>query len=228
MAKLASAVDILFKITLAVIAAYTSYEFARQKQQNDDIKLVTEMIFSDKPSQAIAGYALAAFYQKSGRLPLDLFASLSAGGSVTPNPQVRDVANAGAAQAAQASPAVRRDLTQAIELLPARVYFHIRQEADRAAAAALETRLEQRGAAIPDRAVIVPGIQLLGQGPGASELRCFRPAECAGDGKLILDFFARAGVAMALKDLSAAYQDSTSIRRNHFEVWFAPGGPAAR
>jgi hypothetical protein len=230
MEKKVSYFDIGFKLFLAVVAAATAYVFITQRQQNDDVKLVLELATSGEQAKAIAGLALAKVYAEEGRIPAAVYASIITYANVAPDPKVRQAANASAATAVKDNAVIARDVGRALDVLPAdafpaRVYFHIAQEGDRDAAKRIETKLEVRGAAIPDQTVTVPSIEMVGgnRSPSANELRCFRRAECDNLGKRLEAFFQRNGVAIALKDLSARYEQSSAIRRNHFEVWFATG-----
>ncbi len=221
MGNLVSTVDVLFKVALAVIAAYVSYQFSAQKQQNDDIKLVVELAFANEPRTATAGVVLAGKYAEQKRLPAELYASIVASANTNGSAALRETANNGADQVARTNASVAKQVDQAIDALPTRVYFHIGREVDRAKAKLLETQLEEQGVSPGAPSVVVPGIQLIGGERGMTEVRCFRKAECSDFGPKLVDFFNRAGIPAKLNDLSKTYENSPRIRANHFEVWFA-------
>jgi hypothetical protein len=105
---------------------------------------------------------------------------------------------------------------------PPRVYFHIVDEAQRAAARAVELRLETEK--IDNREIVVPGIERLRNSVSKTVLRCFRKAECTKEAPQILAKLNAILVQPAvLEDLSATYENSQRIRPLHFELIFAPG-----
>jgi hypothetical protein len=107
-------------------------------------------------------------------------------------------------------------------VLPPRVYIHIADEAQRAAAEALRQRLGWLR--VGEILVSAPGVELVRYGD-RSELRCFRREECGLEAKSLLDdinsLLETPGVV--LSDLGGRYQQSTAIRPWHFELWFGPG-----
>jgi hypothetical protein len=100
-------------------------------------------------------------------------------------------------------------------LLP-RIYFHIRNESQRARAQAVAN-------ALPSSSWIVPGIQRLDVGPSTSELRYFRNDEGA-EAQRIVAALRQQGVAVTAKEVPG-YETSDKIRPNHFELWLAPNAP---
>jgi hypothetical protein len=99
---------------------------------------------------------------------------------------------------------------------PARIYLHIRDELQRAAAERLAIAIRA-----PDRDV--PGIERLDVGPAKTELRYFRSSDKAEAEQLAAQLRAN-GVAVETK-LVAGYEDSRRISPRHSAVWLAPGEP---
>jgi hypothetical protein len=109
----------------------------------------------------------------------------------------------------------------AVGELQARVYFHIREPAQRAEALRLKADFERRS---PD--VAVPGIQLLGVGPTqGSELRYFRDLD-RPEAERIAQALRDAGAQELAAKKVAGYENSTQIRPRHFELWLKPGTTA--
>ena len=104
-----------------------------------------------------------------------------------------------------------------------RVYIHIADESQRAAAQELERRLE--ATRIGDRALVVPGIQRVGGAPPQALLRCFVADECTQYGPQILSAVNRqlTEPRVRLQDFSRTYTPDGSIRALHFEIYFAAG-----
>lgn len=100
-----------------------------------------------------------------------------------------------------------------VENLPARVYFHIQDEAQRSDAKQIENRLEEKD-------LIVPGIERVNRGPTATELRYFRKSEEAGANEIIT-LLHQLSITDAKAKYIAGYEDSSSIRPRHYELWFS-------
>jgi hypothetical protein len=95
--------------------------------------------------------------------------------------------------------------------LKPRVYLHIRDESQRAAAVTIQQRLEQAG-------YDVPSIQRLDVGPLSSELRYF----FQNDRALAQTIAGAIAVPnLAVKQIGG-YESSGKIRAQHFELWLAP------
>jgi hypothetical protein len=134
-----------------------------------------------------------------------------------------------AASTAPVDSTLRQSITEAgnsiargvSSLLSPRVYFHIAQEPQRAAAQMLARRLA--GARLGDSTILVPGIERKDYG-GPSELRCFVADECQQYGQSLLQMIngELSGSALRLSDLSKRFP-AGSVRPLHFEIWFGPG-----
>jgi hypothetical protein len=104
----------------------------------------------------------------------------------------------------------------------ARVYIQIADESQRTVARVLRKELSQ--IRLDSGAVVAPGIELVKNGPPRTVLRCFKSAECDGDGRrLVAAINKLVATPVELQDLSDRYGDTTQLRPLHFEIWFAPG-----
>lgn len=103
-----------------------------------------------------------------------------------------------------------------IENLPARIYFHIQNEAQRERASSIAKQLAQNAS------VIVPGVQKVEQAPNSNEIRYFKLAEAVE----------AEGLAKALKELGfdartkyvPGYESSQKLRPRHYELWMSSSG----
>jgi hypothetical protein len=220
--KFVSISDVIFKLALAIIAAYLSYQFNAQRQQNEDVKLVIELAFSKEAGSATAGLVLAGQYANTGRIPAELYASIVASANTGSNTALRETANNSVTALSKLNGAVAEQVTETLSTLPVRVYFHISREVDRARAKDIEVMLEDQGRSISSQSVIVPGIQFVDIEKTQSELRCFKKLECETAAPKLLEFLHDVGVEAKLVDLSDRYASASNIRPNHFEVWFGP------
>ena len=215
-------IDVLFKVVLAVAGVAVGYYFSFQRQQNEDIKLIVDLATAPEGPKRLMGASIALAYLEQKRIPQALYVAVVSYANNIEDPRLRAAVNAGADAASREQPALRQALTRAGDALPVRIYFHIRQEADREAAANIEKIIES-SATSEGSSVVVPGIQLISGTQTKSLLKCFRKAECEVLGKELVALFRSNQVPIELSDQSAAFERSTSIRPNHFEAWFAPG-----
>lgn len=102
-----------------------------------------------------------------------------------------------------------------VELKP-RVYFHIRDEAQRTQAKRIADEIESRGG------VVVPGVQRVEAGPAATELRYFRSEE-EQEAKQISSTLSTLGLKVEPKYVQG-FEASNRIRPRHYELWISSNG----
>lgn len=114
-------------------------------------------------------------------------------------------------------------LANRASLPPARLFIHIATEDQRSVARDLELHLREN--ALISGPIVVPGIELIGRFTGRSAVRCFRDAECASEGRALVDLLNQLLVtpSVRLEDLSARFEYATDIRPRTYELWFGPG-----
>lgn len=172
------------------------------------------------------GASIAYTYQQQNRIPQEVYVAMVSYANNTSDKGLQSAVNSSAKEVAQQQPELSKAITKALQTLPARVYFHIRDEADRAGAEQLERTLEN--SSIEGNSIIVPGIEKVTGPQKKSLLKCFKQTECDALGGKLVAFFQANGVAVELSNQSAVYPTSTGIRPNHFELWLAPGSVASR
>lgn len=98
-----------------------------------------------------------------------------------------------------------------------RVYLHISDESQRAAAEALETQLEQQR--LGGRPIVVPGVELVAPQP-TSSLRCLKVADCRlADALKSLVEQSLPGVRLETFNLSARFENEAGVRPGTYEIW---------
>jgi len=97
-----------------------------------------------------------------------------------------------------------------------RVYFHIRDESQRAQAKRLADEIEGRAN------VVVPGVQRVDVGPAVTELRYFKSAE-EQEARQISSALSSLGLKVETKYVQG-FEASTKIRPRHYELWISSGG----
>ena len=216
-------VDVAFKVVLAATGVVVGYFFSFQKQQNEDIRLVVDMATAaEEPKRIMAGSIAKAYYEQN-RIPQDFYVAVFDYANRSQDAALTASVNSGVGASAKTSDALRRAVTQATAALPARIYFHIRDEGDRSRAKALQEKIA--GTEPGAQPIIVPGIELVPGQQRSSELRCFKKSECETLGPRLIERFKEAGAAVELRNLSERYETSGTIRPNHFEAWLARGIP---
>lgn len=239
-----SYIDAAFKIVLAGAAAWSAYLFGYQRQQNDDVKLVTEMISDDKAQKRLIGIGLATAFIKDKRIPEEVFAQIliqvrDSGAvpvearsatdkpSATPR-RIQEAATVALNLAAANNSLIQSQVERADSNLPVRIYFHVSNPLDKDPANALGDKVERATVDVGlNRDINVPDTEVRPEYVGKTELRCFRAAECRDVAPKVINLL-RAQGASALSeepvDLSRRYENSPKLRPMHFEVWFAAGG----
>ena len=107
------------------------------------------------------------------------------------------------------------DVKSQVDKEEAHIYMHIRNEAQRNTAKVILDKLDKKGFA-------TPGIELVNIGPAAqSEVRFFRRSEEA-EANEIANFLKGMNVPDAVSSYKPGYENSTSLRSRHFEIWFSP------
>jgi hypothetical protein len=102
-----------------------------------------------------------------------------------------------------------------VDLKP-RVYFHIRDENQRAQAKRLSGELERSAS------VVVPSVQRVDVGPSATELRYFKRVE-EQEARQIASALSSLGLKVETKYVEG-FESSTKIRPRHYELWISSGG----
>jgi hypothetical protein len=225
MKELRDWIDVILKILLTLAGMAVGYYFAFQKQQNDDIKLIAEMATANESAKQIMAASIAQAYFTQKRIPQEFYIAVFSYANNSGDQQLQTVVNTGAAAALKEQPNIQQALTNASNVLPVRIYFHIRQDTDREAANMLEKKIESSVNPVLGNKIVVPGTQLIKGTQTKSLLKCFKKVECEALGKGLVQVFKENNVQIELSDQSAAYEQSTSIRPNHFEAWFAPSIP---
>lgn len=101
----------------------------------------------------------------------------------------------------------------ASEKLPARIYFHIQNNDQRAGAAEVASKLSQ------DTNIVVPGIQKVDEATSANEIRYFKLAD-AVEAEELSKQLSKYGVKTVTKYLSG-YESPEKLRPRHYELWLS-------
>ncbi|MBF0623608.1 MAG: hypothetical protein HQL82_02255 [Magnetococcales bacterium] len=210
------------KVALTLISAVAGYVFSHQHQQNEDIKLVTELASSSEPMKRMLGAAIAVDYYDQNRISLSFYKSIYTYANNSPDTAMKALVNTGISETAKTDDNLRKAVEVAANSLPIRIYFHIGEPNDRQKAEMIKQRLEAASLE-GGSAIVVPGIQHVKEYPiKKSNLRCFRKEECKNIAEPLLQLFRESGIKdIELSDMSNRYETSTAIRPKHFEAWIA-------
>lgn len=227
MKELREWVDVSAKLVLAVVAAIVGYYFSFQKQQNEDIKLVVDMATAEESSKRLMGASIAQSYFKQKRIPQEVYSAVYSYANNLGDQKFQAVVNSGAVQVSKSSNSAQKSISDAGSALPIRIYFHITKESDRKRAAEIEKAIES-AISPASNSIVVPGIQYINVSLSKSILKCFDKTECEEVGPKLVAMFEENNVQIKLLNQSEKYKQSTSIRPNHFEAWFASGIPSKK
>ncbi|MBS1788619.1 MAG: hypothetical protein JST85_12900 [Acidobacteria bacterium] len=107
------------------------------------------------------------------------------------------------------------DVKNQVDQEQARVYMHIRNENQRNTARVILEKLARKG-------LNMPGIELVNFGPtDQTELRFFRKSEEA-EANEIAGFLKELNITDAVPKYFPGFENSTSLRSRHYEIWFSP------
>lgn len=224
-------IDVLAKTAIAMAAAWASYQFSSLKQQNDDIQLIVDLMYSDNELKSMTGVQMLDAYQREGRIPARLYGVfVTTAGATSKSDAIRQAAQTSAAAAVQTDTAVAAQVQRTVNNLPARIYVHISHQEDRDRAQAVANELQnevlnpskgsESDATAPLK-INVPGIEFIDTQIAQTQVRCFRIVECQSFGPPLVEMLSKLGVRAELVDLSDTYENSRTIRQNHFEIWFS-------
>ena len=227
--------DIGFKVILGIVAAVVGYQFSYQKQQNEDIQVILDLLSDESSKKRALGIEIASLYNKketyflffsSQRISDDLFVTFN--DYITyndPEKSNRLSINTKIAVAAESDSALKEKAKASDALLPARIYFHVARNALKARAREIELNIEGKVLS-KNIDIVIPGIEVVSSVPRQSELRCFKEDECEKYGNVLVKLMQEAGTTVKLKNLSKQYPNA-KIRPRHFEIWFAEGEPSS-
>lgn len=222
-------IDVIFKVFITAAAAYGTYYLSLQKQsfeeihtqevqQNDDIRLIVEMVAGDAVHRSMA-LAISKAYA-GNRVPMDIYDSVRAYVTAT-SPLAQITQDNSVAEQVKTSSAVTAAEQAAAASLPIRVYIQYERGDDRAAIEAIRQNLNRQTAG--EKTIISPPIELVSTTVPAPVLKCFRDTECNTLGNTLVEILKQSGAPSNLTlQPTRGYENSRAIRPYHFEAWFGP------
>jgi hypothetical protein len=227
---------ILLPLVLAVVGGVYTYiqdknheAGADQEHQNEEVRrradTATNLLkhfASENKRERLLAIKVAEELVKEKQLPDELAPALIEIAKSDPSAEVAGAAtevtnkitDVTTINQAGNSETIKSTASETIAKIPARVYFHIRNESQR-------ERAEQIAAKLQEQGFIVPGIERLDTGPTTTELRFFTGSEPA-DTQVLVNAFTQLGLNVKPVDLSNRYKNSTSVRPRHYELWISP------
>ncbi len=119
---------------------------------------------------------------------------------------------------------------RAVQVVPAtppadapRVFIHVAEASQQAAAQALAQRLATQS--LGGQRIAVPSVEVVKATPSRATLRCFEAGDCQRDLKPLLALLEKtlAQPAVTPEDLSGRYGGKAVVRARTYEIWFPPG-----
>jgi hypothetical protein len=221
-------IDVVFKLLITGMVGFGTWYLTSQKQgfeaahtekvqQNDDVRLVVDMLATDDAVHRTMALSIAKAYAVS-RIPAELFEAVNAYVSSKNNRIEAQQTNAVIAQV-QTSTAGTQVVRKANDSLPIRIYIQYQRIEDKAGIEAIRQKLNSQ--AVGTKTINVPPIEHVATTISAPVLKCFRQSECDAFGKTLVDKLKAAGAPANLQlQPTPGSENSTTIRPNHFEAWF--------
>ena len=223
-------VDILAKIMTPVVlfALGTLYNLHQNKitesqKVADRVTSLVTSLSSDKVDERKAALALLKYERSKNpnQVPDELLAialpALVQIAKTDPNPEVAQSAQILAKDVVgNTGVDLDADVKSQVDKEEARIYMHIRNESQRNSAKVILDKLDKKGFA-------TPGIELVNFGPAnQSEVRFFRRSEEA-EANEIAGFLKGMNISDTITTMYfPGFEDSKSLRHQHFEIWFSP------
>ena len=220
-------IDVVFKLLITGMIGFGTWYLTSEKQgleaahtekvqQNDDVRLVVDMLATDDAVHRTMALSIAKAYAVS-RIPAELFEAVNAYVSSKNNRVEAQQTYAVVAQV-QSSIAGTQAVQKANDSLPIRIYIQYQRLEDKAGVEAIRQKLNTQ--AVGTKTINVP-IEYVATTISAPVLKCFRQTECDTFGKTVVDKLKLAGAPENLQlQPTLSSENSTTIRPNHFEAWF--------
>ncbi len=222
-------IDILAKIATPIVlfAMGTAYnlhqsKIAESQKVADRVTSLVKSLSSDKVDERKAALALLKYEQAKdpNAVPEELLSiALPALVHIAKTDSNAEVALAAQKLAkdvvGNTGVDLAADVKSQVDQEQARVYMHIRSENQRNTAKVILDKLDRKG-------LNMPGIELVNVGPtNQTELRFFRKSEEA-EANEITSFLKEMNVPNAVAKYVPGFENSTSLRSRHYEIWFSP------
>lgn len=189
-----------------------------QKNQADEAKAnldrvtsTIQFLSSPQKEQRLFAVKVVSFLIKNRKYPSELQGAVLELAVNDNNAAVATAATNAAIDAAAADSTLEKQTQKAFSELPARIYFQIQDESQRAVAKKLATDISTSD-------IVIPGIELVANGPLHTELRYFRTADRA-DAEKFTQLMAASEQIKVTPKYVKGFANSEGIRSRHFELW---------
>ncbi|MFC1825558.1 hypothetical protein ACFL9T_22840 [Thermodesulfobacteriota bacterium] len=184
-----------------------------QQRNADRVTNLLRHLASPNQRERVLAIKVSQFLAQEKQLPAELVPVLVEVASKD------DIEASGAATevlriAAKTDKALVSSVESGLASIPPRVYFHVRN-------ASQKSRVNKYIETLIKNGFVVPKVRTVDFGPSNSEIRYFRKEE-KEEAKKAMEILINEGLNISLRDLSQKYQESTSIRPRHYELWLKP------
>ena len=195
---------------------YTSQKDSSDREQRnlDRISGLIKNLASENSSERVMAINYITFLAQKQEAPADLVPLLISSVEKKPeSPEGRAAATA--LKTIETNKSLSPLVQQTLSSLPARVFLHIRDEAQRAKAKDIQDQLVANGWP-------VPGIERVSAGPEKTIVKYFRP-EDQPEAQQIADALHNLKIDATTSNSSAFLKSANlTVPPRHFEIWFSP------
>jgi hypothetical protein len=221
-------VDVVAKVLIPVVVVLVASMYTKQQKAMDDSQKTADRIVTlskslTSPNPQEQQFAIALLRDEKKKHPADVpdeVIAIAVPALVTLHATAPSDLASQAKQLAidlSANSELANTVQKAVARIPARIYFHIRDESMRQEASEDAKRLQAK---LGDD-FIVPGIERVSNGPSKTELRYFRESDKDESGHIVAAL-KDSGVDGVTLHYVHGYESSTGIRPRHYELWYAP------
>ncbi|WP_109316943.1 hypothetical protein [Pseudovibrio ascidiaceicola] len=212
-------IDIALKTVIAASAVVATIIFGLMSRQHDDIKLLTELIYSEQKAKSFAGISLAKLYVQQERISPEIFGTFVAYINNEPTKQnLADAANEAASFLAASDNHIKTTLAQINENMPVRIVPHALSHADSFTVSSIIRDLKRSGKELGSSVILFP-LEKVNVTPNKSQIRCYNQQTCELYGPKLVQHLNNSGFQFSLMDKSADYAEATSLNPKLLEVW---------
>jgi predicted transcriptional regulator len=210
-----SLIQLLATVMIPVSVAGTGLYYTRWQQNLNDLKTMIDLVSDQNAEKRKYGVAMFEYLLKNDKVPVEFVAAQLNYANSSADKELLPLMEQALIKASAENAKVEVTFRQALERMPARVFVHTMNEAQRNCIRSLMSKMEDTTRST----MVVPGFARATWGGAAHELRVFRATDLERGTQLVKSF-AEVGLALELRDLSAGDGQAFKSRPNSFELWF--------
>lgn len=201
---------------IPLTVAGMGWYYTRWQQNLSDLKTMIDLVTDSTAERRKYGVAMFEYLLKNDKVPVEFVTAQINFANSASDRELLALIETAIQKASLENARVAAAVDEAFGRLPARLFVHVLDDAQRACFTALFDSLKD----VDRQNIAIPAIAKVTWGGEEHELRYFK----ASDGeraKSIAALLASVGLTVTLKDLSATWKEAKLARPNTYELWFA-------